>query len=197
MKKHTITSRSFLTLLREWLSSFQYIIRKNQPDKKVLTPEEKLILLCCGLLGKGETKVRKQAKEVSSSKVQKQWEDVFPRYHFKELTLESDDFALWMGFAPRNGVKRKAGEYLFCDRVILYFFGEEQRKKFINVLEDGETYCKLWDSSYTDIEENKFRITVGDTPNLPDVPYYISFKEWKDERKRKYQSKVILSHESP
>ncbi|MCD8030386.1 MAG: hypothetical protein LUF85_06065, partial [Bacteroides sp.] len=58
-----------------------------------------------------------------------------------------------------------------------------------------ETYCKLWDSSYTDIEENKFRITVGDTPNLPDVPYYISFKEWKDERKRKYQSKVVSSHE--
>ncbi len=176
MKKYGITSRSFLTLLRKWLSSFWYTIRKNQHQKEVLTPEEKLIVLCCGLLGKGESKVRKHARDLSENKMKKRWEDIFPRYHFKELTLESENFALWMGFAPCDGKKRKSEEYLFCDAVILYFFGEEQRKKFIQALEDEETYCTLWDNSYTDVEENKYRITMGEAPPLPDLPYHLAFK---------------------
>jgi len=187
MKKYGITARSFLTLLRKRFSSFRCTTRKNQHPKTVLTPDEKLILLCCGLLGKGEIKVRKSAKDLPEPKMKKCWVDAFPRYHYKELTVESENFALWIGFGPRNGVKRYVGEYLFCDWVILYFFGKDQRQKFIHVLENEETYCKLWDDSYTDIEENKFRITVGDLPPLPDLPYYLAFKEWKDERKKKYQ----------
>jgi len=194
MKKYGITSRSFLTLPRKWLSSFRYLIRKNQHQKKVLNPEQKLILLCCGLLGNGETKVRKQAKDLSDTKIKKHWEDIFPRYHFKELTLETEDFALWIGFAPYNRIKRKSEEYLFCDAVILYFFGEEQRRKFIQVLEEEENYCKLWDDCYTDTEENKFRITVGEAPSLPDIPYHLSFKEWEDERKKKHQHTAAHPH---
>ncbi len=197
MKKYGINARSFLTLLRKCIPSFGYTIRKNRHKKEVLNPEEKLLLLCMGLLGKGEMKVRKEARELPEPTIKKCWVDVFPRYHFKELSIESERFALWVGFAPKNGLKRKEGDYLSCDSVFLYFTGEEQREKFLRVLDDEQTYCKLWDGSYTDIQENKFRIGVGGLPHyMPEKLCYLWFREWKDTRKKKYQRTVETTHKT-
>jgi len=186
MKKHSKDSHPILLFLRKLLSPIRNRFPQKLEEHPILSTEEELILLCSKLLGCGEPDVRKYIRDkLSPTKVEKEWVDTIPQRNFKELDIESEEYALWVGFSPKDTKRKRYGEYLYCDSVIVCFFGASQREKFIRVLEKQDNYCKLWKDCYLDIETNQIKITVGTTPPHPELPYHLVFQKRREKEELK------------
>ncbi|MCD8030378.1 MAG: hypothetical protein LUF85_06020 [Bacteroides sp.] len=179
MKPHWIDFPKIVSFFWDWKKRKQTSLPvAAHPHIAPVTTTKGIVNLCCNIIRKKELYLRAQAQRLHPVSIQYIVEPGEPD-GYKGLRIETREYTLWCQLCTTEGNPEKEPSAAYCRTVIMYFYGSDKVKAFMEVLKNKRRFRCIWENRWLDLEEKHVKIILKISKRTR-IPHCMIFDIWNE-----------------